>query len=55
MKNTHEIRLLPENRTIRARTGGTLMSALAEEGIFLRADCGGNGRCAKCAVRVFDN
>jgi ferredoxin len=33
---------------ISAKKGQSLMYALSEKGIFLRADCGGNGRCAKC-------
>ena len=28
------------------------MQALLEQGIFLRADCGGNGRCTKCTVKI---
>jgi uncharacterized 2Fe-2S/4Fe-4S cluster protein (DUF4445 family) len=40
---------------ISAKKGQSLMYALSEKGIFLRADCGGNGRCAKCTVKIIDD
>ena len=32
--------------------GKDLLSALREEGHFVSADCGGNGKCGKCKVRI---
>ncbi|MFO8084302.1 MAG: ASKHA domain-containing protein [Desulfobacterales bacterium] len=52
MNTKHDILILPQNRWIKAAAGQSIMSALAEEGIFLRADCGGHGRCAKCRVEI---
>lgn len=48
----HKIRLMPTNQCFHAARGRTLMEALIEAGIFLRADCGGKGRCGKCILKV---
>ena len=32
--------------------GGTLLSGLSEQGVFLASACGGKGSCAQCRVRV---
>ncbi len=42
-----------ENR-IRARAGGTLLSTLANEKIFIASACGGKGSCGVCKVKVTD-
>lgn len=52
MTKHFDILALPQNKLIKAQTGQSIMYALSEEGIFLRADCGGQGRCAKCAVKI---
>ncbi len=52
MDKKYRISILSENRTVEARGGSSLLSALANGGVFLRADCGGNGRCAKCTVKI---
>lgn len=44
------IQILPEGKIIKARAGASLLDSLMLEGIFLRADCGGKGRCQKCRV-----
>ncbi len=54
MNEKHRILIRPQNKTIHAPHGVSLLSALANEGIFLRADCGGNGRCAKCTVKILE-
>lgn len=59
----NEFTILLKNKTakgsmptaIPAKKGQSLMSALSEKGIFLRADCGGNGRCAKCSVKIIQD
>jgi Na+-transporting NADH:ubiquinone oxidoreductase subunit NqrF len=61
--NMDEFTILLKNKTakgsmstaIPAKKGQSLMSALSEKGIFLRADCGGNGRCTKCSVKIIQN
>ena len=45
-----KIKLLPQNRQIPALPGKSLMESLMDQGIFLRADCGGKGVCGKCRV-----
>lgn len=40
------------DRRLLAEHGATVMEALTAEGILLRSDCGGRGRCGKCVVRV---
>jgi uncharacterized 2Fe-2S/4Fe-4S cluster protein (DUF4445 family) len=48
----HHIHLLPHHRQIKVDTGSNLMESLLEQGIFLRSDCGGKGKCGKCRVRI---
>jgi uncharacterized 2Fe-2S/4Fe-4S cluster protein (DUF4445 family) len=38
--------------TVRAETGDSLLEVIREAGLELNADCGGVGRCGKCAVLV---
>ncbi len=38
--------------TVRVAVGETLLLALAREGVFLEARCGGLSRCGECAVEV---
>lgn len=47
-----EARITVEGRSWAAPTGATLMECLVAEGLLLRSDCGGRGRCGKCLVRV---
>ncbi len=35
------------------KAGGTLLSALSQQGIFLPSACGGGGTCAMCKCQVF--
>lgn len=37
---------------LRVQTGGTLLGALAEKGIFIPSACGGKGSCGVCKVDV---
>jgi len=50
--NTHDIFLLPSNRKIEASHKESLLMALARRGMQLRSDCGGQGSCGKCLVRL---
>ncbi len=40
-------------KDIEVPTGGKLMSALADAGIFVPSACGGGGTCGQCDVKVF--
>ena len=42
-----------DERDIEVPTGGKLMNALAEAGIFVPSACGGGGTCGQCDVKVF--
>lgn len=44
--------LVNDQKEISVPAGGKLMSALAEEGIFVSSACGGGGTCAQCEVKV---
>ena len=43
-----------EDKKIKVRPGGTLLSALAYETIYLPSACGGGGTCAMCKCQVLD-
>ncbi|KPL83205.1 hypothetical protein SE15_08120 [Thermanaerothrix daxensis] len=47
-----EVVLLPENRSIGAQPGETLLEVLQREGLDLLAPCAGKGWCGKCVVAV---
>lgn len=49
---THQILLLPSQKTIFAEHGENLLHALTEHGILLPAACGGRGSCGKCKVAL---
>ncbi|MFI3314225.1 MAG: NADH:ubiquinone reductase (Na(+)-transporting) subunit F [Rikenellaceae bacterium] len=42
------------DKVIEANPGGTLLSTLAENGIFLPSACGGGGSCGMCRVQVME-
>ena len=44
--------LVNDQKEISVPAGGKLMSALAEEGIFVSSACGGGATCAQCEVKV---
>lgn len=53
MKNKETtIRILPDGNEIKSNPDMTLLESLMHQGIFLRSDCGGKGRCGKCKVLV---
>ena len=43
-----------ESKNITIPAGGKLLSALADNGIFVSSACGGGGTCAQCKVRVLE-
>lgn len=43
-----------EQKTLEVPAGGKLLSALAENKIFVSSACGGGGTCAQCKVKVLD-
>ncbi len=50
--NNLSIELLPENIIQKVRKGTTLFDTLEEAGIQLVTDCGGDGTCGKCKVKI---
>ena len=44
--------LINDEKEIAVPQGGKLMSALADQGIFVSSACGGGGTCAQCIVKV---
>ena len=43
-----------ESKKVTVPTGGKLLTALADQGIFVSSACGGGGTCAQCKVRVLE-
>ncbi|MCM1451341.1 MAG: NADH:ubiquinone reductase (Na(+)-transporting) subunit F [Clostridium sp.] len=39
---------------LKAQSGKSLLSALADQNVFLPSACGGKGSCAQCKVQVFE-
>jgi uncharacterized 2Fe-2S/4Fe-4S cluster protein (DUF4445 family) len=54
MTHEDEITIFLQGKSIKAKKGRSLLYSLSEKGIFLRADCGGNGRCTKCMVKIIE-
>jgi uncharacterized 2Fe-2S/4Fe-4S cluster protein (DUF4445 family) len=46
------VRISIGGRKVDVEKGINLMEAMVSAGFMLRSDCGGNGRCGKCRVRV---
>ena len=42
------------DKSIRTKSGGTLLNTLAEQKIFIPSACGGKGSCGVCKVEVFE-
>jgi len=51
---TYNIRLPYEKKSIRVEKGQRLLEVLIDAGVFLRAECGGKGRCGKCGVKILE-
>lgn len=52
MKQIITVRTPFGNTEIEAETGDNLLDRLSASGVLLRADCGGNGVCGKCLVKI---
>jgi uncharacterized 2Fe-2S/4Fe-4S cluster protein (DUF4445 family) len=48
----HAITFLPENITVRAASGKSVLDAAAAAGIAVNSVCGGDGVCGKCRVII---
>ena len=46
------VTFLPDNVTVEARTGDTILDAALDHGIALEHDCGGNCACTTCHVLI---
>lgn len=42
------------SRVLTVPTGGKLLAALADQGLFIPSACGGGGTCGQCRVKVLD-
>jgi uncharacterized 2Fe-2S/4Fe-4S cluster protein (DUF4445 family) len=49
---THKIKFLPSGKEITVKRGDTLYEAALALAIPLRAECGGQGTCGKCLVKI---
>ncbi|MEI8242557.1 MAG: ASKHA domain-containing protein [bacterium] len=49
---THSITFLPENITVKAASGKSVLDAAAAAGIAVNSVCGGDGVCGKCRVII---
>jgi ferredoxin len=52
MVNECSVRFLPEEKTVKVKSGTDLASAAILAGIDIRSGCGGEGTCGRCAVIV---
>lgn len=46
--------LINNEKTIHVPVGGKLLTALADNGLFVPSACGGGGTCAQCKVKIFE-
>jgi uncharacterized 2Fe-2S/4Fe-4S cluster protein (DUF4445 family) len=49
-----KIRITFNGQSYLAERGQTALEALINNGLLLRSDCGGKGRCGKCQIKVHD-
>jgi len=52
--NKVTVRFLPDDITVEAEVGHTLLDTALDAGVFIPAACGGSGGCGQCKVRVLD-
>ncbi len=50
--STVRVTLLPENVSVEAERGVSLLQAAVDAGVHIDAECGGTGSCGRCRVRV---
>jgi len=46
--------LINDEKKIHIPVGGKLLTALADNGLFVPSACGGGGTCAQCKVKIFE-
>lgn len=46
------IRFLPDDVTVKAEAGDNLLDIAATAGVYIHANCGGEGVCGKCRVKI---
>jgi Na+-transporting NADH:ubiquinone oxidoreductase subunit F len=46
--------LINDEKTIHVPAGSKLLTALADNGLFVPSACGGGGTCAQCKVKIFE-
>jgi len=49
---TAKVRFLPDDVTVEASVGLTILDAALDAGVFIRAACGGSGGCGQCKVKI---
>ena len=49
-----KIQITSNGQSYLAERGQTALEALVNNGLLLRSDCGGKGRCGKCQVKIHD-
>ncbi len=52
MMNTYTITFQPDNKSVTVDTETTILSAALSAGITINADCGGDGVCGRCKIRI---
>ncbi|MCP3772463.1 2Fe-2S iron-sulfur cluster-binding protein [Paenibacillus sp. MZ04-78.2] len=50
-----KVTFLPDNKTLEARPGTTLLDAARRARVHIRTRCGGKAACLMCKVRVTEN
>jgi uncharacterized 2Fe-2S/4Fe-4S cluster protein (DUF4445 family) len=48
----HEVKFLPDEKTVQVEAGATLMEAAEKAGVHVNNLCGGEGACGRCRVKV---
>lgn len=54
MVDLASVKFLPDNVTVSAKIGQTILEAALEAGVFIKAGCGGAGACGQCKVKVLE-
>jgi uncharacterized 2Fe-2S/4Fe-4S cluster protein (DUF4445 family) len=53
-QKNYTLSLPSQDRSVIVEPGVKILEALINEGILLRADCGGKGRCGKCRIKILE-
>ncbi len=52
MAERHKIAFLPTEQTFRGKGNETVLDTAMRSGIHINANCGGNGTCGKCRIKI---